>query len=234
MKKVFVGLVAAAAIIAACSSDNTTSTPPVVASVTMVPALDSVQIADSQLVSVKVAGKQVVVQRTAQYYAILKDASGKVLSVIQTGQTVAWTTSTPSVATVQQSGIVKSVAPGLTTVTAAIQGQSATSNVKVLDTTLFVTAVHVSPATDSVLVDSTVSLKAWPLDAAGDTVTAAFTIWTSSDTSVAIVTNADTAQATLGVAPGNTAVIQGVKAGTVTITAKVAGVSGTGSMKVKP
>src|SRR5213592_1779880 len=167
MKKVLVGLVAAAAIIAACSSDNTTATPPVVASVTMVPAL----------VSVKVAGKQVVVQRTAQYYAILKDASGKVLSVIQTGQTVAWTTSTPSVATVRQNGIVKSVAPGLTTVTAAIQGQSATSNVKVLDTTLFVTAVHVSPATDSVIVDSTVSLKAWPLDAAGDTVTAAFTIW---------------------------------------------------------
>ncbi len=227
MKKVLVGLVAAAAIIAACSSDNTTATPPVVASVTMVPALDSVQVADSQLVSVKVAGKQVVVQRTAQYYAILKDASGKVLSVIQTGQTVAWTTSTPSVATVRQNGIVKSVAPGLTTVAAAIQGQSATSNVKVLDTTLFVTAVHVSPATDSVMVDSTVSLKAWPLDAA-------FTIWTSSDTSVAIVTNADTAQATLGVAPGNTAQVKGRAAGTVTITAKVAGVSGTGSMKVKP
>src|SRR2546426_25392 len=147
MKKVLVGLVAAAAIIAACSSDNTTATPPVVASVTMVPALDSVQVADSQLVSVKVAGKQVVVQRTAQYYAILKDASGKVLSVIQTGQTVAWTTNAASVAKVP---------------------------------------------------------------------------------------TADTSAAWLGVAPGNTAVIQGFAAGTVTITAKIAGVSGTGSMKVKP
>src|SRR5437667_12413574 len=82
MKKVLVGLVAAAAIIAACSSDNTTSTPPVVASVTMVPALDSVHVGDSML----------VLQRTKQYYAILKDASGHVLSVIQTGQTVDWRT----------------------------------------------------------------------------------------------------------------------------------------------
>ena len=229
MKKVLVGLVAAAAIIAACSSDNTTATPPVVASVTMVPALDSVQVADSQLVSVKVAGKQVVVQRTAQYYAILKDASGNVVSVIQTGQTVDWTTSAPSVATVGQNGIVKSVATGLSTVTAAIQGQSATSNVKVLDTT-FVDTVSVSPTPDSVIVGSTVTLKAWPRDAARDTLKAAFTIWTSSDTSVAKVSNADST----GVAPGNTAQVTGSAAGTVTITAKIAGVSGTGSMKVKP
>ena len=222
MKKVLVGLVAAAAIIAACSSDNTTATP-VVASVTVRPAADTVA-----------GGDLMLVLPTANLAAVLKDAGGNVLSVIQTGQTVAWTTSTPSVATVRQNGIVKSVATGLTTVTAAIQGQSATSNVKVLDTTLFVTAVHVSPATDSVRVGSTVSLKAWPIDAAGDTLTAVFTIWTSSDTSVAIVTNADTAQATLGVAPGNTAQVKGRAAGTVTITAKVAGVSGTGSMKVKP
>lgn len=225
MKKLFVGLVATAGIVAACSNDNTTSTstPAVVASVTMLPALDSVHLGDSML----------VLQRTKQYYAILKDAAGNEVSVIQTGQSVAWTTSAPGVATVGQNGIVRSVATGLTTVTAAIEGQSATSNVKVLDTT-FVATVHVSPATDSVRVDSTVSLKAWPLDAAGDTLVAAFTIWTSSDTSVAKVTNADTSAATLGVAPGNTAVIQGFKVGTVTITAKIAGVTGTGSMKVKP
>ena len=219
MKKVLVGLVAAAAIIAACSNDNTTSTPPVVASVTMVPALDSVHLGDSML----------VLRRTAQYYAILKDASGNVVSVIQTGQTVDWTTSAPSVATVGQNGIVKSVATGLSTVTAAIQGQSATSNVKVLDTT-FVDTVSVSPTPDSVIVGSTVTLKAWPRDAARDTLKAAFTIWTSSDTSVAKVSNADST----GVAPGNTAEVTGKKAGTVTITAKIAGVTATGSMKVKP
>ncbi len=93
---------------------------------------------------------------------------------------------------------------------------------------MIVATVHVAPATDSVRVDSTVTLTAWPLDAAGDTLTAAFTIWTSSDTLVATVAGADS------VVPDNTATIQGVAAGTVTITAKIAGVSGTGSMKVKP
>jgi hypothetical protein len=183
----------------------------------MVPALDSVHVGDSAL----------VLQRTAQYYAILKDASGNVVSVIQTGQTVDWTTGAPTVATVGQNGIAKSVATGLTTVTAAIQGQSGSSNVKVLDTT-FVATVSVSPTPDSVRVDSTVTLKAVPLTATGDTLTAVFTIWTSSDTTLAKVAEADS------VVPGKTAAIKGVAAGTVTITAKVAGVSGTASMKVKP
>ena len=222
MKKVLVGLVAAAAIIAACSSDNTTATPPVVASVTMVPALDTA-----------LGGDTMLVIPTAQLAAVLKDANGNVLSVIQTGQTVDWTSSAPSVARVGQNGKVRGLTLGSTTITAAIEGKSNSAAITV-DSLLIVATVHVTPATDSVRVDSTVTLRAWPLDAIGDTLTAAFTIWTSSDTSVAIVTNADTAQATLGVAPGNTAQVKGRAAGTVTITAKVAGVSGTGSMKVKP
>jgi uncharacterized protein YjdB len=218
MRKSLVGLVAAAAIIAACSSDNTTSTPPVVASVTMVPTSDSGQVGDTSL----------RLRRAVQLAAVLKDAAGNVLSVIQTGQTVDWTSSAPTVATVAQSGVVTTVATGSATVTAAIEGQSGTSAVKV--DTVSVAAVHVSPTPDSVLVDSTVHLKAWPLTATGDTLTAVFTIWTSSDTTVAQVSNADSA----GVAPGNTADVTGIAAGTVTITATVAGVSGTGSMKVKP
>ena len=222
MRKVLVGLVAAAAIIAACSSDNTTATPPVVASVTMVPALDTA-----------LGGDTMLVIPTAQLAAVLKDANGNVLSVIQTGQTVDWTSSAPSVARVGQNGKVRGLTLGSTTITAAIEGKSNSAAITV-DSLLIVATVHVTPATDSVRVDSTVTLTAWPLDAAGDTLTAAFTIWTSSDTALAKVSNADTAQATLGVAPGNTAQVTGSAAGTVTITATVAGVSGTGSMKVKP
>jgi len=222
MKKVLVGLVAAAAIIAACSSDNTTATPPVVASVTMVPALDTA-----------LGGDTMLVIPTAQLAAVLKDANGNVLSVIQTGQTVDWTSSAPSVARVGQNGKVRGLTLGSTTITAAIEGKSNSAAITV-DSLLIVATVHVTPATDSVRVDSTVTLTAWPLDAAGDTLTAAFTIWTSSDTALAKVSNADTAQATLGVAPGNTAQVTGRAAGTVTITAKIVGVSGTGSMKVKP
>ena len=217
MKGLLVGPVAAAAIIAGCSSNNTTSTP-VVASVTMVPVLDSVP-----------GGDTVLLIRTKQLAAVLKDANGNVLSVIQTGQTVDWTSSAPSVATVSRSGIVRGLTLGSATITAAIEGKSNSAVIKV-DSLVTVASVRVSPATDSVRVDSTVSLRAWPIGAAGDTLRAAFTIWTSSHTTVAKVSNADST----GVAPGNTAVVTGVAAGTVTITAKVAGVSGTGAMKVKP
>src|SRR6266576_285416 len=218
MKKVLVGLVAAAAIIAACSSDNTTATPPVVASVTMVPALDTA-----------LGGDTMLVIPTAQLAAVLKDANGNVLSVIQTGQTVDWTSSAPSVARVGQNGKVRGLTLGSATITAAIEGKSNSAAITV-DSLLIVATVHVTPATDSVRVDSTVTLRAWPLDAAGDTLKAAFTIWTSSDTALAKVSNADST----GVAPGNTAQVKGRAAGTVTITAKIAAVSGTGSMKVKP
>ncbi len=218
MKRVLVGVVAATAIFAACSNDNTTSTPPVVASVTMVPTAYRLH----------VSADTTWVLNPFQVAAVLKDAAGNVLSVIQTGQTVDWTSSAPSVGTVAQSGLVTAVAPGSTTITAAIEGKSGTSDIAV--TTVSLASVSVSPSPDSVNVGSSVTLKAWPIDATGDTLVQKRTTWTSSDTLVAKVTNADS----VGVATGRNGVIKGIAAGTVTITATVAGVSGTGSMKVKP
>jgi len=215
--KQLVGILAAAAIIAACSNDKTTSTP-VVASVTMVPPSDTVQVGDTML----------KLRRVAQLAAVLKDAGGNVLSVIQTGESVVWTSSDGTVAAVSAGGIVTAKKTGSATITATIEGESSTSAVTV--DTVSVATVSVSPAIDSVNVGSSVNLKAWPRDASGDTLVAKSTIWTSSDTSVAIVSNADS----LGVATGNVGAIQGLAAGTATITAKIAGVSGTASMRVKP
>jgi len=215
--KQLVGILAAAAIIAACSNDKTTSTP-VVASVTMVPPSDTVQVGDTML----------NLRRVAQLAAVLKDAGGNVLSVIQTGESVVWTSSDNTVAAVSAGGIVTAKKTGSATITATIEGKSSTSAVTV--DTVSVATVSVSPAIDSVNVGSSVNLKAWPRDASGDTLVAKSTIWTSSDTSVAIVSNADS----LGVATGNVGAIQGLAAGTATITAKIAGVSGTASMRVKP
>src|SRR3989449_758761 len=132
MKRVLVGVVAAAAIIAACSSDNTTATPPVVASVTMVPALDTA-----------LGGDTMLVIPTAQLAAVLKDANGNVLSVIQTGQTVDWTSSAPSVARVGQNGKVRGLTLGSTTITAAIEGKSNSAAITV-DSLLIVATVHES------------------------------------------------------------------------------------------
>jgi len=218
MKKVLVGLVAAAAIIAACSSDNTTATPPVVASVTMVPALDTA-----------LGGDTMLVIPTAQLAAVLKDANGNVLSVIQTGQTVDWTSSAPSVARVGQNGKVRGLTLGSATITAAVAGKS-DSAATTVDSLVTVVSVSVKPTPDSVAVGKTVQLKATLIGARGDTLKAKKMFWASSDTSLAIVSSNDT----LGVSPGNTAAIKGVKVGSVTITATIAGVSGTGSMKVLP
>jgi uncharacterized protein YjdB len=217
VKKILVGLVAAGAIIAACSSTVTTSTP-VVASVTMVPVAHRMHLGDTATWRFD----------PFQLAAVLKDAGGNVLSVIQTGQTVDWTSSAPSVATVNQFGRVTAVAVGSATITAAIESKSGTSDIPV--TALSLVSENVSPAIDSVNVGSTRQLKAWPIDVTGDTLVPKKTKWTSSDTLVAKVTNTDS----LGLATGTTGVIRGIAAGTVTITATVAGVSGTGSMKVKP
>lgn len=216
MKKSLVGLVAAAAIIAACSSETTT-TPPVVASVEVRPAADSAETGDSMLLL-----------RVAHYAAVLKDAGGHVLSIIQVGQSVTWTSSAPTVASVTSAGVVTGVTPGTATITAAVESKNATSNVKV--NAVAVATVSVTPTPDTVAVGKTVTLTAWPLNASGDTLTARKMIWVSSDTSIATVSNADS----LGVVPGHTAKISGVKAGAATITATIAGVSGTGALVVKP
>lgn len=217
MQKLLVGLVAAAAIIAACSSD-TTSTPPVVATVTVVPASDS-----AQIVGVNDTMLDPRVERLA---AVLKDAGGNVLSIIQVGQEVVWTSSDSTLARVDRYGVVTGRAPGSATITASVTGKNGTSAAKVIA----VSVVTVSVRPDSVTVDNTVTMQAAPKDASGDTLVAREMIWSSSDTTIAIVTNADS----LGVVAGHTAVIQGVAPGTATITATISGVSGVAAVKVKP
>jgi len=217
MRNLLVGLVAVAAIVAACSSSETTSTP-VIASVTMVPVKDTV-----------LGGDTMLIIPTAQLAAVVKDASGNVLSVIQTGQPVTWTSSNTTVASVSRYGIVRGLTLGSATITAAVGGKS-DSAATTVDSLVTVVSVSVKPTPDSVAVGKTVQLKATLIGARGDTLKAKKMFWASSDTSLAIVSSNDT----LGVSPGNTAAIKGVKVGSVTITATIAGVSGTGSMKVLP
>src|SRR6266576_824168 len=218
MKRLLVWRVAAAAVVAGCSNDTTTSTPPVVASVTVSPASDS-----AQAVGVN---DTMLVPRVEHLAAVLNDAGGNVLSIIQIGQAVVWTSSDTAIAKVDPYGVVTGRAAGSATITAASEGKSGTSAAKVI--AVSVVTVGVKP--DSVTVGSTVTIHAAPLDASGDTLVALKMIWTSSDTTIAIVNNADS----VGVVAGHTASIKGIAAGTATITATISGVSGTAAVKVKP
>src|SRR2546421_12215673 len=69
----------------------------------------------------------VVVGRSQQLVATLKDAKGNVLS----GRQVAWTSSAPTVASVTSSGLVTAVAVGTPTVTATSEGKTGSAALSV-------------------------------------------------------------------------------------------------------
>src|SRR5882762_4765499 len=191
MKKLLVSLIAAAAIVTACS-DKTPSTPPVIASVTMVPTADTA-----------LGGDTMLLLPTPQLAAVVRDASGNVLSVIQTGQPVVWTSSNPTVAAVSRYGRVRGLTLGSVRITAAVGGKSDSASATV-DSLVIVDSVDVKPRPDTVAVASSVTLKATLTDANGDTLKAQKMFWVSSDTSVAQVTSNNA----IGVSSGNTAAIK--------------------------
>ena len=69
--------------------------------------------------------------KTAQLVATAKDAAGAVL----TGRSVTWTTSDPTIVTVDATGLVTSAGAGSATVTATSEGESSTATltVRVID-----------------------------------------------------------------------------------------------------
>jgi hypothetical protein len=101
---------------------STTGKKPLIGSafVTIVPAVASIQLTPSQA-SLSPGG-------TIQLTATLRDASG----VLVSGRTPAWTSSISSVATVSGSGLVTAVGLGSTTITAMVDGASATAVISVV------------------------------------------------------------------------------------------------------
>ncbi len=78
---------------------------------------------------------------TQQFSAVATDASGKAV----TGQTVAWSTSNASVATVSTTGLVTAVAVGAATITATVGGAAGSANVSVAQPCANQTTVTLAP-----------------------------------------------------------------------------------------
>jgi len=117
-----------------------------------------------------------------------------------TNQTVTWSSSNSSIATVSSSGVVTAIAPGTATitVTTADQGKTASCTVTVVQ---LVTVVSLNKSTDTINGTGTDTLTATvlPTNAKNQSVT-----WTSSNSAIATVSSSG--------------IVTGVTAGQVTIT----------------
>ncbi len=125
-----------------------------------------------------------------------------------TNKTVTWTSSNTSVATVNSYGTVTAKSSGTAKITASAGGKSASCTVTVKTETIEVTSVSISPSSKNMEVGekATLSASVYPSNATNKTVT-----WSSSNTSVATVSNG---------------VVTAKASGTATITATANGVRG--------
>ena len=190
--------VAGLALVSACGHDGTTAVPPEpdpprATMVTVTPEAVSLSALDD----------------TVRLAARVLDQNGQTMA----NAAVTWSTSGPSVAAVDVSGLVTAAGNGSATVTATSGAASGSAAVTVAQE---VTAVAVQPATDTLFAGDTLRLAASATDANGNVVEGASFLWTSADTAVARV---DEAGLVTGIAPGRTAVL--AMSGAVTAEAQV-------------
>ena len=165
-------------------------------------------------VAVQPSTGSVDVGKTLQLGAVLTDASGSALS----GRQVTWATSNAAIATVSSSGLVSAVSAGTATITATSEGKSGTASISVTVPPAPVATVTVTPSPASDTVGRTLQLQATLRDSANNVLTGRTITWASSNTSLATVSS--------------TGLVQGVAAGTVTITATSEGKSGSSTVTV--
>ena len=143
-----------------------------------------------------------------------RDAAGNTL----TGRVVSWVSSNNGVATVSGGGLVTAVAVGgPVTITATSEGQTGTATVTVVAPT--VTTVSVSPSTTAVANGGTTPLTAVVRDQNNVIMTGQVPAWSTGNSMIATVSQTGIVT---GVSPG----------GPVTITATLAGKSGTATVMV--
>jgi hypothetical protein len=158
------------------------------------------------------------VQQTLQLTASVRDSSGAVLS----GQTVSWTSSDSTVASVSTTGLVTGKNLGSVTITATCDGTQATATLTVapLIAQVFVAA----EAEGSLAVGGSMYVYATVVSVSGDTIGGLPITWSSSNISLATV------------APFSTVVgtVSATAPGSVSITGTVAGVSGSTTVTTVP
>ena len=161
---------------AACGGDS--SGPPKVASVV-----------------VTSLATQLEVGATAQFTATPRDGKGNAL----TGRTVTWTSSAPTIASVDNGGIVSGVSAGAATISAASEGSTGGLAITVLPVP--VSAVLIDNRTPNVRQGGTAQLSAVAQDAIGRTLGDRAITWSSALPAIATVSQQGLVT---GLTPGST------------------------------
>ena len=168
-------------------------------------------------VAVTLGASNLSASQTTIAIATPKDAAGNVL----TGRSVAWSSLTPSVATVSIAGVVTAVANGTSIIRATVEGITGDATLTVgtqTPTVATVATVSVSVVASSLLAGATTTATAVARDASGNLVTGRPVVWSSLAPSVATVSGAG--------------VVTAMAAGTATIRATVDTKTGDGSVVV--
>ena len=151
---------------------------------------------------------------TATFNATVKDAQGHPLS----GRSVSWDSSDHSVATIDNTGLATSTAPGTATITATSEGKSGTASLQVDPAP--VTSVSVTPPFDTTNVGGKVQLSASVGGTDAHSPPPPPITWASANEAIATV---DDHGRVTGVAPGDVA-----------ITASARGTTGSAQVTVLP
>jgi len=163
-------------------------------------------------VAVSPATLEIEVGATGSLSAATFDREGNELE----GRSVAWSSSNEEVATISAEGVVSGVGEGEATITATSEDQSGSASVRVVPVP--VASVAVAPATLEIEVGATGSLSAATFDREGNELEGRSVAWSSSDETVATVSQEG--------------VVTGVAGGAATITATSEGQSGSASVTV--
>lgn len=200
--KILVVVTAGTVLLASCSGGDSPTTPPA-------PPSGPAPVA---AVALNPSGGTIEVGETLQLTATTRDASGNSLS----GRSVVWVSSSSAVATVGSSGLVTGVSPGSTTITATSEGQSA--SVTVLVERAAVASVSVSPTVDTLQVGDTLRLSAVVTAKTGTVLSDREISWSSSDSTIAVVSD--------------DGLLTAVSKGSVSVTATSEGQSGSASVTI--
>jgi Bacterial Ig-like domain (group 2) len=121
-----------------------------------------------------------------------------------TGVTFGWTSSTPTVASIDAAGVALGRSSGTTQITASTNG--VTSAPSTLTVTQPIASITVSPRTASIAVNTTQAFTATALDARGNTVSGVVFSWACSFSGTATI---DSNGVATGVSPGTVTIVAG-------------------------